>query len=61
MILTRAEVAELTGYVRFRAQARALDCMRIGYRLRPDGSPVVLRSHVEGRVESREPQLRLAR
>lgn len=59
MILTRAEVVELTGRVRYRAQARALDFLRIPYRLRLDGSPLVVRAHVEGRVESREPQLRL--
>jgi hypothetical protein len=52
-------VVELTGRVRYRAQARALDFLRIPYRLRPDGSPLVVRAHVEGRVESREPQLRL--
>lgn len=59
MILSRAEVAELTGFVRYRRQARELDCLRIPYRLRSDGSPLVVRAHVEGRVETKEPQLRL--
>lgn len=43
MLLTAREVAELTGRERRPAQCRALDAMGVPYRVRPDGSPAVLR------------------
>lgn len=47
MILTAAEVADLTHKVRSSAQIRALRAMGIEHRVRPDGTPAVLRSAVE--------------
>jgi hypothetical protein len=47
MILSHDELIELTGKRTKPAQTQALKFMRIEYRMRPDGSPVVLRSHVE--------------
>jgi hypothetical protein len=47
MFLDRNELAELTGRCRSAAQARALKAMGIEHRLRPNGSIVVLRAHVE--------------
>lgn len=46
LVLTPDELVEYTGKQRSKAQARALKDMGIPYRLRPDGSPVVLRVHV---------------
>jgi len=46
-LLTKEELAELTGRERPSAQARALVRMGIPHRTRPDGSPVVLRVHLE--------------
>lgn len=46
MILTKAELAELTGKVRLSAQARVLDALGIPYRRRPDGTIVVFRESV---------------
>nr|VFJ61943.1 MAG: protein of unknown function (DUF4224) [Candidatus Kentron sp. DK] len=42
-----SEVRILTGRVRHGARVRALRGMGIEHVVRPDGSPVVLRSHVE--------------
>lgn len=47
MFLDEAELAVLTQRVRSSAQAKVLAFMGIDYKLRPDGSLVVLRSHVE--------------
>lgn len=47
MILSEAEIRELTGKVQSNAQARALGLMGIEHRQRPDGSVVVLRAHLE--------------
>jgi len=47
MFLTSEEIKELTGLQRYTAQARALAKMGIEYKVRPNGSIVVLRSHVE--------------
>jgi hypothetical protein len=61
LILTRAEVSELTGKRRTDAQQRVLKGLGIFFRVRPDGSVVVLRSDVErgATVQAREPKLRL--
>lgn len=42
--LTKGEISELTLKKRHSAQVRVLAKMGIRYTLRPDGSPVVLRS-----------------
>jgi hypothetical protein len=58
MFLTADELIELTGRRRHDAQALALRSMGIEHRLRPDGTVVVLRAHVEqllGVVAAREP------
>ena len=47
MFLSKEELAALTGKERPKAQARALTRMGIPHRTRPDGSPVVMRTHVE--------------
>ena len=47
MFLSAVELRALTGKERKDAQVRALRAMGIEHRVRPDGHPVVLRSHVE--------------
>lgn len=47
MILSHQELIKLTGRTRKDAQVCALRFMGIEHRLRPDGSVVVSRSHVE--------------
>mgnify|MGYP003635248728 CR=1 FL=1 len=47
MFLDRQEMVELTNRTRRDAQIRALRYMGIEHRTRPDGSLVVLRSHLE--------------
>lgn len=47
LTLTAAELQEITGKRRYRAQARALAQMGISYRIRPDGFPLVARSHFD--------------
>lgn len=47
MILTPEELQQLTGRKRRDAQARVLRHMGIEHRVRPDGSVVVLRAHVD--------------
>lgn len=50
MILTKEEVAALTGRTRADAQARVLNGMGIQHRRRPDGSLVVARAHVDAQL-----------
>lgn len=47
MILTEAQLIDLTQKQRPSAQARVLGHAGIPYRARPDGSLIVLRIHVE--------------
>ena len=47
LTLTPDELGELTGRTRKPAQARALRSLGIEFRVRPDASIVVLRSHAE--------------
>ena len=47
MFLTEDEIIELTRKTRRDAQSRALRFIGIEHRPRPDGSLIVLRSHVE--------------
>jgi hypothetical protein len=47
MFLTRAEIAELTGRKLSKSQRTVLNHLGIEHKVRPDGSLVVLRSHVE--------------
>ena len=55
LCLSPREVAEVTGKQRPSAQARVLSGMGIPYRLRPDGTLVVLRIHVEYETTEKEP------
>lgn len=65
MILTPAELAELTGKRRQDAQRRVLDRMGLRYMVRPDGTLAVLRAHVENvmggvaTIGKRQPELHL--
>lgn len=45
--LTREEVRELTGRVRHKLQASVLSLLGIEHKIRPDGTVIVLRAHVE--------------
>ena len=47
MFLTREEIAALTARIQFSAQRKVLNRMGIEHRTRPDGSIVILRSHIE--------------
>lgn len=47
MFLTPDEIAELTGRKLHKAQRTVLNHLGIQHMVRPDGSLVVLRSHVE--------------
>lgn len=47
MFLTPDEIAELTGRKLHKAQRSVLNHLGIEHKIRPDGSLVVLRSHVE--------------
>lgn len=63
LCLSPEELEEITGKERSAAQARALRAMGIEHRVRPDGTALVLRAHVEhllnpggkARVKNREP------
>jgi hypothetical protein len=58
MILTRDQIQQLTGKRYSDAQRRQLDFLRIPYRVRKDGSPVVLLSDLEPQARmQREPEL----
>jgi len=43
VVLTNAEIIEITGKSRYRAQAMALARMGVPYLIRPDGRPIVSR------------------
>ena len=47
LCLTEDELVELTGKRKCGAQVKALRTMGIDHKVRGDGSPVVLRAHVE--------------
>lgn len=51
MFLTPEQLIELTGKLRRQAQVRALTKMGIEHAVRPDGKVIVLRSHVERRLD----------
>jgi len=61
MFLTREEVQELTSKKRLSSQVAVLNSLGIVYKLRPDGSPVVLKAHVEqlfgGQVAQQSPKI----
>ncbi|WP_189459645.1 DUF4224 domain-containing protein [Jeongeupia chitinilytica] len=47
MFLSQPELCELTNRVRRGSQATVLNSLGIEHRVRPDGSVLVLRAHVE--------------
>lgn len=47
MFLTDDEIKGLTGKVHRQAQVKALNFMGIPHRVRPDGKPMVIKSHIE--------------
>lgn len=53
MFLTAAELTELTGKVRFTAQAAWLTRHRWAFELRDDGRPVVARAEAERQLVGR--------
>ncbi|KQV50062.1 DUF4224 domain-containing protein [Massilia sp. Root335] len=61
MFLTDDEVKELTRKSRRASQAKVLNSLGITHKIRPDGSLVILRSHVEqvfaGRKSEEKPRL----
>jgi len=59
MLLTAAELADLTQRKRAAAQCRALDAMGIAYLRDADGHPRVLRSLVERLLGAGEPRAML--
>ncbi|MGO4763854.1 DUF4224 domain-containing protein [Cupriavidus sp. 2KB_3] len=58
MFLTSAELRELTQRVQFRAQAVVLNTLGVAYKVRPDGSIIVLRAHVEHLLGGSAPSTR---
>ena len=61
MFLTPEELVELTHAKRRDTHIRALRMMGIEYKLRPNGTPAVLCSHIEkvfGGIQSEKPVLR---
>jgi hypothetical protein len=60
--LSEAEIQELTGKLRSKAQAAVLRYIGYPYKVRPDGSLIVLRVHVEsmsGSIRDEGPRLHL--
>ena len=61
MFLTVDEVRELTGRQRRQAQGETLRALGIEHRVRPDGSVLVLRAHVEHQLGGGTPSTRKRR
>jgi hypothetical protein len=64
MFLRADEIREMTQRMHHKAQAAALNALGIVHKLRADGSPLVLRAHVEealgmrrGTRKSKEPEI----
>jgi hypothetical protein len=55
MVLSADEVAAVTNRKRRSLQAKELKAMRIPFRVRSDGSLMVLRIHVEYETEKKSP------
>lgn len=51
--LSKIEIAELTGRVRYSAQARALKTMGIDFKIRPDGSIMIYRKDIDTKTTNR--------
>lgn len=47
LVLTAAELCVVTGRKRYRAQSKVLAQLGITHRIRPDGMPLVSRTHFE--------------
>ena len=59
MFLTAEEIAELTARTQRRAQRRVLNFMGIEHKVRPDGSLVVARAHVEKQLGASLPAAKM--
>lgn len=60
IFLSEDEITLMTRRSRYRHQAQALDQLGVTYRLRQDGSPLVLRAHVQDLLGAHKPVLRVA-
>ncbi|UWE15094.1 DUF4224 domain-containing protein [Herbaspirillum huttiense] len=58
MFLNKTDIADLTKRKRAKAQQKQLNAMGIQYRVRADGSLVVLQTHVERLLGGLEPPVR---
>ncbi|WP_256380691.1 DUF4224 domain-containing protein [Pandoraea sp. SD6-2] len=47
IFLTQDEIRQMTGRVRYKSQSHVLSTLGIKHKVRPDGSMLVLRAHVE--------------
>ena len=56
ILLTSKELQEITGKVKPSAQARYLRALGFTFKLRPDGVPLVARSHFEALMGCQERQ-----
>lgn len=60
IFLTQEEIRQMTGRVRYKSQSHVLSTLGIEHKVRPDGSMLVLRAHVEkslgGMTETRTRQ-----
>lgn len=56
LCLTHDEIIELTHKIRYSAQKSALNLMGISHKVRPDGSPFVLKDAIEEHLKMREPK-----
>ncbi|WP_240804925.1 DUF4224 domain-containing protein [Cupriavidus oxalaticus] len=61
MFLTAEEVRQLTNRVQRRAQAVVLNSLGVEHKIRPDGSIIVLRAHVEHLLGAGTPAYRQER
>lgn len=59
MFLTEAEIIELTGKRRHSAQVRVLRTLGVEHKVRPDGSIVASRAHVDSVLGVRTPKSKM--
>ena len=55
MFLSSEELEHLTGKKRSSSQALALRMMEIKHLIRPDGAVIVLQSHLESKLDDKNP------
>lgn len=59
VFLNPEELKEMTGRMQYRAQIRVLRALGIEHKVRPDGSPLVLRAHVETQLGGALPSAKM--